>query len=198
VIVPYCHRQAVGGRTTRGGPMKALRTRAALAGVALLIAGCGSTAAPSSSPATSSEAPPSKAAAAAICSDSDDPRLQAVTLTDAGDALTVEWQTQDLGTPETVLWAVMVTGQDGGIYQLAVKQIGTKAQSWVFDFGTAAQQEVSAPGALAAIPTGVSESFPHSKMLDLGATFEWQATLNIDGGDVAFCPGSGTGLAFAR
>lgn len=119
-------------------------------------------------------------------------------LTDAGDSLTVEWQTQNLGSAKTTLWAVMITGQDGGIYQLAVKQIGRQAQSWVFDFGTAAQEEVSAPGTLAVAPTGVSESFAYSAMPDLGAAFEWKATLNIDGQDVGFCPGSGTQLSFKR
>jgi hypothetical protein len=138
------------------------------------------------------------AASEPTCSEADDPRLQAVTLSDAGDTLTVKWETQDLGTPDTVLWAVMVTGQGGGIYQLAVKQIGTKAQSWVFDFGTAAQQEVSAPGSVSVTEIGVSESFPYADMPDLGPTFEWKATLNIDGQDVAFCPGSGTDLSFAR
>jgi hypothetical protein len=166
------------------------RARAGMLGAVLLVSGCGGGQA-------SSTPPPSSAAATATseptCSDSDDARLKSVTLTDAGESLTVQWQTQNLSSSaKTTLWAVMVTGADGGIYQVAVKQIGTRAQSWVFDFGTAAQEEVSAPGAVPVTPAGVSESFPYSDMPDLGATFEWKATLNIDGQDVAFCPSLST------
>lgn len=174
--------------------------RAVLASTALLLvaAGCGNSATNLSSsappPVSSTTGSTPIAASEPTCTDADDPRLQAVKLADDGDALTVEWQTQDLGTPDTVLWAVMV----GGTYQLAVKQIGTKAQSWVFDFGTAVQQEVSAPGSVSVTETGVSESFPYADMPDLGPAFEWKATLNIDGKDVAFCPGSGTELTFGR
>jgi hypothetical protein len=121
-----------------------------------------------------------------------------VTLTDAGESLTVQWQSGSGTGAQSTLWAVMLTGADGGVYQLGVKQIGTQAQSFVFDFGTAKQEEVSAPGAMAATPTGVTESFAYSKMPDLGATFEWKASLSIDGQDVAFCPGSGTNLSFNR
>jgi hypothetical protein len=92
----------------------------------------------------------------------------------------------------------MLTGADGGIYQLGVKQIGTEAQSFVFDFGTAKQETVSAPGAMAVTPAGVSESFAYSYMPDLSPTFEWKASLSIDGQDVAFCPGSGPNLSFSR
>ncbi len=47
--------------------------------------------------------------------------------------------------------------------------------------------------------TGVSESFAYSAMPNLGATFTWKATLNIDGRDVAFCPGfDTTPLSFER
>lgn len=185
-----------------GGPPRLVLAVLASTALLLVAAGCGNSVTNLSSsvvPAVSS-GPGSTPIATSepTCTDADDPRLQAVTLADAGDTLTVKWETQDLGTPDTVLWAVMVTGQGGGIYQLAVKQIGTKAQSWVFDFGTAAQQVVSAPGSVSATELGVSESFPYADMPDLGPTFEWKATLNIDGQDVAFCPGSGTDLSFAR
>jgi hypothetical protein len=183
------------GGTTRLAPV-------VLASAALLVvAGCGGSAITSTSsaalPGSSTTRSLVTAASEPTCSDADDPRLQAVTLSDAGDTLTVEWKTQDLGTPGTVLWAVMATGQDGGIYQLAVKQIGTKAQSWVFDFGTAEQQEV---GSRVGFRNGggVSESFAYADMPDLGPTFGWKATLNIDGQDVAFCPGSGIELIFNR
>ena len=69
----------------------------------------------------------------------------------------------------------------------------------MFNFGTAAQEEVSAPGDVPVTATGVSESFAYSAMPNLGATFTWKATLNIDGRDVAFCPGfDTTPLSFER
>ena len=175
------------------------RARIGLVGVALLISGCAGSSgavAPSSSSATTEAAAASESEP--TCSDSDDPRLASATLTDAGESLTVQWQSSSGTGAQSTLWAVMLTGADGGIYQLAVKQIGTKTQSWVFDFGTAAQEAVSAPGAMAATPMGVTESFAYSKMPDLGPTFEWKASLSIDGQDVAFCPRSGPNLSFTR
>ena len=52
--------------------------------------------------------------------------------------------------------------------------------------------------AMAITPAGVSESFGYSYMPDLGSTFEWKASLSIDGQDVAFCPRSGQYLFFSR
>lgn len=161
-----------------------------------LAAGCAggsSTGTPPSGNPKSSASPQ-----AATCSDSDDPRLRSVTLTSTGDVLSVRWETQNLGSPETTLWAVIVTGDGGGVYQLGVKQIGAKAQSWVFDFGTAKQADVSAPGLVSVAASGVSESFPYSDMPDLGGSFEWKAILNLDGKDVAACPGAGGSLSMNR
>lgn len=189
------------GRRLNGGINVRVARSAVPIAVHVLLTGCAesSTSGPSSSaPSSASRAAADATAAPSACTDSDDPRLKTVTIADTGDALKVNWQTQSLNAAQTTLWSVMVTGADGGIYQLGVKQIGEQAQSWVFDFGTATQREVSAPGEAEVSSTGASELFPNVELSKLGSSFKWTGTLNIDGKDVATCPGSGSDLSFTR
>jgi hypothetical protein len=182
-----------------------LPTGAVLVLLAGLLAGCrtdsqGAGGAPASS-ATGS-LPGATAArssgSAGRCGGASDPRLRSVTLAVASSGLTVTWTSTGTDKAAGAIWVVTVSGGQRNDYQLTVKATNGVAGSYVFNVGTSTQTDVHQPGSITVTPTGARESFPWADLTGIGSEFTWNAVLNIDGSDVAYCPADMTFLAFQR
>lgn len=118
------------------------------------------------------------------------PRLTSVTVTEGdNDDVAVGFTTdQPMPIEGTVLCSVLAaTASDPMGYQLGVKYLdGRQIGHFVFDHQAARQHNLD--GAVTVEGTTVTASFPRAQMPGLAESFEWSATLNIDGADVHSLP----------
>lgn len=190
--------------------VRVLRTGTLLALVASLLASCKSgsqavgsgagetpaSSATGSAPTTTAAPSPGSSASAGSCSGASDRRLQSVMLTADSSGLTATWTSTGTDKAAAAIWVVTVSGGKPNDYQMTVKATNGVAQSYVFNVDTAAQVDVHQPGRLTVTPAGVRESFPWADLPGIGSDFTWNAVLNIDGSDIAYCPADMTFLAF--
>lgn len=122
--------------------------------------------------------------------------LTAVELTESGDELVARYTlTAPLATATgTALLALAVSSDDGEMArQLGAKWIDGQVAVFVFDMG-AGQTDVEASPAVEG--NTVTVSFPSAAVSDLGDSWQWRVTTNIDGADVDRCPeGNGDPLS---
>lgn len=188
---------------------RVLRSGALLALLAGLLTGCksgdqsggshaGEPPASATSPTATTAAAPSSgsSASAGSCRSASDPRLQSVALTADPSGLTATWTSTGTDKAAAAIWVVTVSGGQPNDYQLTVKATNGVAQSYVFNVDTAAQVAVHQAGSVTVTPAGARESFPWADLPGIGSAFTWNAVLNIDGTDVAYCPADQTFLAF--
>jgi hypothetical protein len=94
-------------------------------------------------------------------------------------------------TVGTVHWAILASSPSGDrALQLGVKfQDGAQVAHYVFDAGSTDQQNVSGSASL----TGgvLTADFPYDAVAELGKTWRWSATTNVQGDDVDDCPDEG-------
>ena len=109
--------------------------------------------------------------------------LVAARLATQGQVLTVVYDTATPPTAETVLWSVMAASR----YQLGLKRIGQEVVVFVFDFRTARQQNFSSSHLIDG--TMAQAVYPLSAMPDLAPSFDWRATVNVEGTDTDECEG---------
>ena len=192
--------------------VRVARTGTSLVLLAGLLAGCrsgsqaagsGAGAAPSPSAAgsaTNTAAAPSGGTSGSpgSCSGASDPRLRSVALAADATGVTATWTSTGTDKAATVIWVVTVSGGQPNDYQLTVKATNGVARSYVFNVDTAAQVDVHQPGGVTVTPAGVRESFPRADLPGIGPDFTWNAQLNIDGTDVAYCPADLTFLPFGH
>lgn len=152
-----------------------------------------------SSPPTATAVPsPGSSTSGGNCNGASDPRLRSVTLTADSSGLTATWTSTGTDKAAAAIWVVTVSGGQPHDYQLTVKATNGAAQSYVFNVDTAAQVDVHQPSSLTVTPAGARESFPWADLPGIGSDFTWNAVLNIDGSDVAYCPAGMTFLPFRR
>ena len=192
--------------------VRTLCTGASLVLLAGLLVGCKSGSQAAGSGAGTAPAPSADGSAASMaaapsagssaspgsCSGASDPRLRSVALTADASGLTATWTSTGTDKAAAVIWVVTVSGGQPNDYQLTVKATNGVARSYVFNVDTAAQVDVHAPGSVTVTPTGVRESFPRADLPGIGSDFTWDAQLNIDGTDVAYCPADTTFLPFGH
>lgn len=182
--------------------VRVLCAGAALALLAGPLSGCGGGGKPAAggTPASSASGPAATSSAGtsgtASCSDASDPRLQNVTLAADAAGLTATWTSTGTDRAASAIWEVTVSGGPPNDYQLTVKETGGAAQSYVFNGDTSAQVQVHQSGGVTVTATSTRETFPWADLSGIGSDFTWNAVLNIDGTDVAYCPGDLTFLAF--
>ncbi|GAA2068440.1 hypothetical protein GCM10009722_34600 [Williamsia deligens] len=107
----------------------------------------------------------------------------------AGTAARVTWKvTTPLPTNGTVLLSLLAASQDGS----TTRQLGWKTQNGqqvsYFVFESYTQRSLDGyPDTR--VPNEVSGVLPSGDVEALGDNWHWSATLNVDGEDVAACPG---------
>lgn len=163
-----------------------------------LLTGCTSKSAgpASTAPPPGASATPAAAGTPGSCTDASDPRLRSVTLAAGTAGLTATWTSTGTDKAATAIWVVTVSGGSPNDYQLTVKATNGAAQSYVFNVDTSAQ--VAVPGPATVTSAGAAETFPWAALTGIGSDFTWNAVLNVDGTDVAYCPGDQSFLDFHR
>jgi hypothetical protein len=117
--------------------------------------------------------------------------LTVVELTETGDALVARYTlTAPLAASSgSALLALAVSSDDGETArQLGAKWVDGQALVFVFDIG-AGQTEVEAAPTIEG--NTVTVSFPTDAISDLGDSWQWRVTSNINGADVDRCPDGG-------
>lgn len=114
-------------------------------------------------------------------------------LTEDPDGLAADWTTTDVGfAEESVLWSATVYIDDENLplYQLGVKLVKSSNRedihSYVRDHQAARQFNI--PPANRAVELGLTKTrayFPRKMLPKLPSQYRWNATLNVDGIDVA-------------
>lgn len=181
-----------------GGTMYYARMLLAVVLAVVALAGCagsdnGAGSAPTTAPSTTS--PPVKAEAATCADKSGDGRpadIRSVALRHDGDQLVARFQlTSRPPGSGTVHWAILVSSPSGDrALQLGVKFLdGKQIAQYVFDAGSAKQENV--PGDVSLAGTVLTAAFPYDAVAELGATWKWSATTNVQGDDVDDCPDEG-------
>jgi hypothetical protein len=94
-------------------------------------------------------------------------------------------------TAATVHWAILASSPSGNrALQLGVRfQDGRQTDLYVFDAGSADQQNL--PGAASLDGAVLMVAFPYDAVAELGKTWKWSATTNVEGNDVDDCPDEG-------
>jgi hypothetical protein len=118
--------------------------------------------------------------------------IVSVTLTGQGDWLVVRFDTTEPPPlTGTVLWTVFASSVDGNeSKQLGVKYLdGSQIAYFVYDFGTAQQENLF--GTVDVDGSSMTASFPASMLADLGPSWRWSATTNVEGTDTDTCPDAG-------
>jgi hypothetical protein len=182
------------------------RTLLLAALAAVLLAGCtegddaaqwAPTTAPPTTPSTapSTTNPPPRAEAATCRDKSGDGKpadIKSVALRHNGDQLMVRFElTARPPTTGTVHWAILASSPSGDrALQLGVKfQDEKQTAHYVFDAGSAEQQNL--PGVASLVGTTLTTEFPYDAVAELGDTWKWSATTNVQGDDVDDCPDEG-------
>jgi hypothetical protein len=90
-----------------------------------------------------------------------------------------------------VHWAILASSPSGDrALQFGVKfQDGAQVAHYVFDAGSADQQNL--PGAASLAGSVLTTDFPYGALAELGKTWKWSATTNVQGDDVDDCPDEG-------
>jgi hypothetical protein len=121
-------------------------------------------------------------------------RTAAVELTETGDELLARYTLTALlpTSTGTSLLALAVSSDDGETArQLGAKWVDGQVLVFVFDVG-AGQTEVEVAPKVE--ENMVTVSFPSDAISDLGDSWQWRATTNVDGADVDRCPDGGGDL----
>ena len=92
----------------------------------------------------------------------------------------------------TVHWAILASSPSGDrALQLGVRfQDGKQTDHYIFDAGSADQRNL--PGAASLTGAVLTTDFPYDALAELGKTWKWSATTNVEGDDVDDCPDEGS------
>jgi hypothetical protein len=177
-----------------------------LAMLVALLAGCAgsdeptqpestaaSPATPGSEPTTTGSPSPAQAS---TCTDKrgdgESADIRSVVLREDGDRLEVMFElTSQPPSAGTVHWAILASSPSGDrALQLGVRfQDGKQIAHYVFDVGSADQKNL--PGAASLAGAVLTTAFPYAAVAELGRTWKWSATTNVQGDDVDDCPDEG-------
>jgi hypothetical protein len=119
--------------------------------------------------------------------------IRSVVLRRDGDRLMARFElTSRPPTVGTVHWAILASSPSGDRgFQLGVRfEDGKQTDHYIFDAGSADQKNL--PGAASLTGAVLSTDFPYAAVAELGKTWKWSATTNVQGDDVDDCPDEGS------
>lgn len=117
--------------------------------------------------------------------------IRSVALRRNGDRLVIRFElTAPPPSAGTVLWVINAASPSGNeALQLGFKFLdGKQIAHFIFDYGSA-QQNLTGDVSLAG--TALIAEFPYDAVAELGETWSWSATTNVQGDDADECPDKG-------